>query len=184
MRMSLTQRSPSLWRLWVNLSLADGWLSRTIRPRITWQVLPDPDSFKQERLCGTFWDRYQPGLVQLWEDLWTYQVSFASSLRFKVDSRSCQYFDWTIGWLPWACSQTVCWDVQPLRNLHQFCWRLSPVLHLHTDLFTLRCGYQKSDLIQNKVASLFKFVQIFWSRALRRRWIRKSLRDSWVVSIQ
>ena len=138
MRMSLTQRSPSLWRLWVNLSLADGWLSRTIRPRITWQVLPDPDSFKQERLCGR--SKY-PSQARLDLKLTPEAVNILTGLF--------------VGWLPWASSQTVCWDVQPLRNLHQFCWRLSPVLH--TDLFTLRCDYQKSDLIQNKVASLFKY---------------------------
>ena len=29
------------------------WAGQSIRPRITLQVLPDPDSFKQERLCGS-----------------------------------------------------------------------------------------------------------------------------------
>ena len=93
---------------------------------------------------------------------------------------------WLDCWLAivtsWACSQTVCWDVQPLRDLHQFCRRLSPVLHrfIHIAMLLSEIWFgTKLHLCTKMISS-----QIFWSRALRRRWKRKSPRDSWVVSIQ
>jgi len=136
MRMSLNQRSPSLWRLWVNLSLADGWLSRTIRPQITWQVLPDPDSFKQERLCGR--SKY-PSQARLDLKLTPEAVNILTGLLVGYHELVLKQF------------------VEMFNLLVTYINSAEDYLQFYTQIYSLRCDYQKSDLIQNKVASLFKY---------------------------
>ena len=166
MRMSLTQRSPSLWRLWVNLSLADGWLSRTIRPRITWQVLPDPDSFKQERLCGR--SKY-PSQARLDLKLTPEAVNILTGLLVGYHELVLKQFV--------EMFNLFATYINSAEDYLQFYTQIYS--HCDATIRNLIWFRTKLHLCSNMISS-----QIFWSRALRRRWIRKSLRDSWVVSIQ
>ena len=166
MRMSLTQRSPSLWRLWVNLSLADGWLSRTIRPRITWQVLPDPDSFKQERLCGR--SKY-PSQARLDLKLTPEAVNILTGLLVGYHELVLKQFV--------EMFNLFVTYINSAEDYLQFYTQIYS--HCDATIRNLIWFRTKLHLCSNMISS-----QIFWSRALRRRWIRKSLRDSWVVSGQ
>jgi len=163
MRMSLTQRSPSLWRLWVNLSLADGWLSRTIRPRITWQVLPDPDSFKQERLCGR--SKY-PSQARLDLKLTPEAVNILTGLLVGYHELVLKQFV--------EMFNLFVTYINSAEDYLQFYTQIYS--HCDATIRNLIWFRTKLHLCSNMISS-----QIFWSRALRRRWIRKSLRDSWVV---
>ena len=159
MRMSLTQRSPSLWRLWVNLSLADGWLSRTIRPRITWQVLPDPDSFKQERLCGR--SKY-PSQARLDLKLTPEAVNILTGLLVGYHELVLKQFV--------EMFNLFVTYINSAEDYLQFYTQIYS--HCDATIRNLIWFRTKLHLCSNMISS-----QIFWSRALRRRWIRKSLRD-------
>ena len=136
MRMSLTQRSPSLWTLWVNLSLADGWLSRTIRPRITWQVLPDPDSFKQERLCGR--SKY-PSQARLDLKLTPEAVNILTGLLVGYHELVLKQF------------------VEMFNLFVTYINSAEDYLQFYTQIYSHCDATIRNLIVQNKVASLFKY---------------------------